>query len=164
MLSAESASGQFPQEAVRIMDRIISVVERDPHYRQTIDATHPDAEPTLRDAICCALRRAAGLLNIPVPVTYTSPGYTSLRAARERPASPILNLSADPTIARRMSLVWGVHSIVTHEPHDVADVTANASRIALEEGFAKKGEAIAITAGTPFGVAGNTNFLKLAVV
>jgi pyruvate kinase len=163
MLSAESAAGQFPREAVRFIDRIISEVERDPHYRQTIDAAHPEAEPTLSDAICCGLRRAAGLLNIAVAVTYTSSGYTSLRAAGERPESPIFSLSADRTIARRMSLVWGVHSIVTHEPHDVADVTANASRIALEEGFAKKGEVIAITAGKPFGVAGNTNFLKLAV-
>ena len=161
MLSAESASGQFPLEAVRFMDRIISEVEKDEHYRQTIDAIHPDAEPTLPDAICCALRRAAGLLNIAVAVTYTSAGYTSLRAARERPASRILSLSANRTIARRMSLVWGVHSIVTH---DIADVTANASRIALDDGFAQKGDVIAITAGMPFGVAGNINLLKLAVV
>ena len=164
MLSAESASGQFPLEAVRFMDRIIAEVEQDSHYRQTIDAAHPDAEPTLPDAICCALRRAAGLLNIAVAVTYTSSGYTSLRAARERPASPILSLSANLTIARRMSLVWGVHSIITHELHDIADVTANASRIALDEGFAQKGDVIAITAGIPFGVAGNTNLLKLAIV
>jgi pyruvate kinase len=164
MLSAESASGQFPLEAVRFMDRIISEVEKDEHYQQTLDAVHPDAEPPLPDAICCGLRRAAGLLNIAVAVTYTSSGYTSLRAARERPASPILSLSANPTIARRMLLVWGVHSIVTHEPQDIADVTANASRIALDEGFAQKGDVIAITAGMPFGVAGNTNLLKLFVV
>jgi pyruvate kinase len=163
MLSAESASGQFPLEPVRFMDRIISEVEKDEHCRQTIDAVHPDAEPTLPDAICCALRRAAGLLNITVAVTYTSCGYTSLWAARERPASPILSLSANRTIARRMSLVWGV-SIVTHEPHDIADVEANAGRIALDEGFAQKGDVIAITAGMPFGVAGNTNLLKLSVV
>jgi pyruvate kinase len=164
MLSAESASGQFPLEAVRFMDRIIAEVEQDSHYRQTIDAAHPDAEPTLPDAICCALRRAAGRLNIAVAVTDTSSGYTSLRAARERPASPILSLSDNLTIARRMSLIWGVHSIITHELHDIADVTANASRIALDEGFAQKGDVIATTAGIPFGVAGNTNLLKLAIV
>jgi pyruvate kinase len=118
----------------------------------------------LPEAICCALRHAAGLLNIAVAVTYTSSGYPSLRPARERPASPILSLSANRPIARRMSLVWGVHSIVTHEPHDIADVTANANRIALDEGFAEQGDVIAITAGMPFGVAGNTNLLKLSVV
>jgi pyruvate kinase len=164
MFSAESASGQFPLEAVRFMDRIISEVEKDVRYRQTIDAAHPDAEPTLSDAICCASRRAAGLLNIAVAVTYTSSGYTSLRAARERLASPILSLSANRTIARRMPSVCSVHSIITHEPHDIADVTANASLIALDEGFAKKGDVIAVTAGMPFGVPGNTNLLKLAVV
>ena len=164
MLSAESASGQFPLEAVRFMDRIIAEVEQDPHYRQTIDAAHPDAEPTLSDAICCALRRAGSLLKIAVAVTYTSSGHTSLRAARERPASPILSLSPSRTVARRMSLVWGVHSIITHELHDLADVAANAGRIALDEGFAKRGEVIAITAGIPFGVTGNTNLMQLAIL
>jgi pyruvate kinase len=162
MLSAESASGQFPLEAVRFMDRIIASVEQDSHYRQTIDAAHPDAEPTLSDAICCALRGAAGLLNVAVAVTYISSGYTSLHAARERPASPILSLSANRTIARRMSLVWGVHSIITHELRDITDVTANASRIALDEGFAQKGDVTAIPADIRRGR--KYQPLKLAIV
>jgi pyruvate kinase len=162
MFSAESASGQFPLEAVRFMDRIIASVEQDSHYRQTIDAAHPDAEPTLSDAICCALRGAAGLLNVAVAVTYISSGYTSLHAARERPASPILSLSANRTIARRMSLVWGVHSIITHELRDITDVTANASRIALDEGFAQKGDVTAIPADIRRGR--KYQPLKLAIV
>jgi pyruvate kinase len=164
MLSAESASGQFPVEAVRMMDHIILEVEQDPYYRLAIDAAHPDAEPTLPDAICCALRRAAGLLGISAAITYTSSGYTSLRAARERPSAPIISLSADPAIARRMALVWGVHSMLTGEFDDIDEVTASACRVAREEGFAKSGEVIAITAGMPFGVAGNTNLLKLATI
>ena len=164
MLSAESASGQFPVEAVRMMDRIIQEVEQDPYYRVAIDAAHPDAEPTLPDAICCALRRAAGLLGISAAVTYTSGGYTSLRAARERPSAPIISMSADPAVARRMALVWGVHSMLTQEFDDIDEVTANACRVARDQEFAKKGEVIAITAGMPFGVAGNTNLLKLATI
>jgi pyruvate kinase len=164
MLSAESASGQFPVEAVRIMDRIIHEVEQDPHYRLAIDAAHPDAEPTVSDAICYALRAAAGLLGISAAVTYTSSGYTSLRAARERPSAPIISLSADPAIARRMALVWGVHSMLTGELNDIDEVTEHARRAARDEGFAKAGEIIAITAGMPFGVAGNTNLLKLAAI
>ena len=164
MLSAESASGQFPVEAVRIMDRIIQEVEQDPYYRLAIDAAHPDAEPTLPDAICCALRRAAGLLHISAAVTYTSSGYTSLRAARERPTAPIISMSADPAVARRMALVWGVHSMLTGDFDNIDAVTANACRVAREEGFAKSGEVIAITAGMPFGIAGNTNLLKLAAI
>jgi pyruvate kinase len=164
MLSAESASGQFPLEAVQIMDRIIREVEQDPHYRLVVDAAHPAAEPTLPDAICCALRRVAGLLGISAAVTYTAGGSTSLRAARERPAAPILSMSADPGVARRMALVWGVHSVLIGELHDIGEVTEHACRAAREEGFFRAGDVIAITAGMPFGVAGNTNLLKLAMV
>ena len=164
MLSAESASGQFPLEAVQIMDRIILEVEQDPQYRIVIEAAHPDAEATLPDAICCALRRVAGLLGISAAVTYTTSGYTSLRAARERPNAPILSMSADLGVARRMALVWGVHSVLIGEMKDIDEVTDHACRTAREEGFAKPGEVIAITAGMPFGVARNTNLLKLAVV
>ena len=120
--------------------------------------------PTLSDAICCALRRVAGLLSISAAVTYTSSGYTSLRAARERPAAPIISLSAEPTIARRMALVWRVYSMLTGVLHDIDEVTASACQVAREEGFAKAGEVIAITAGMPFGVAGNTNLLRVAAI
>ncbi len=164
MLSAESAAGQFPAESVRIMSRIIQEVEEDPQYRVTIDAAHPAPVATLPDAICCALRRAAGLLGISAAVTYTTSGYTSLRAARERPAAPIISMSADRATARRMALVWGVHSMLTGTLDDIEEVTSSACRIAREEGFAKPGEIIAITAGVPFGVSGNTNLLRLAAI
>lgn len=164
MLSAESAAGQYPVEAVRMMDRIVREVEQDPYYRVAIDAAHPEPEPNLSDAICCALRRAAGLLGIAAAVTYTSSGHTSLRAARERPAAPILSMGADPAIARRMALVWGVHSVLIGELKDIDEVTSSACRAVREEGFANPGNVIAITAGMPFGIAGNTNLLKLATV
>jgi pyruvate kinase len=164
MLSAESASGQFPVEAVQMMDRIIREVEGDPHYQVAVDAAHPEPEPNLSDAICCALRRAVGLLGVKAAVTYTSSGHTSLRAARERPAAPILSMSADPATARRMALVWGVHSVLTGRLEDIGEVTASACRAVQEEGFAKSGDIIAITAGMPFGVTGNTNLLRLASV
>ncbi len=96
MLSAESAAGQFPVEAVGMMDRIIREVEQDPYSRLVIDAAHPEPAPTLADAICCALRRVAGLLNIAAAVTYTSSGSTSLRAARERPAAPNPQHESEP--------------------------------------------------------------------
>ncbi len=164
MLSAESASGQFPVEAVRMMDRIVREVEQDPSYQLGIDAAHPEPEPNLSDAICCALRRAAGLLHVAAAVTYTSSGHTSLRAARERPAAPILSMGPDPATARRMALVWGVHSVLTGHLKDIDEVTSSACRAVREEGFAKPGDVIAITAGMPFGIAGNTNLLKLAAV
>jgi pyruvate kinase len=164
MLSAESASGHHPVEAVQMMDCIIREVEEDPDYQAAIDAAHPSAQPTMPDAICCALRRTTGLLPVAAAVTYTTSGYTSLRAARERPAAPILSLSADPVVARRMALVWGVHSVLIDNPADIEEITAQARRAARAEDFAKPGDIIAITAGTPFGISGNTNLLKLAVV
>lgn len=164
MLSAESASGQYPVEAVRMMDRIIREVEDDPQYQVAIDAAHPSPEPNLSDAICCAMRRAAGLMRVSAAVTYTSSGHTSLRAARERPAAPILSMGADPATARRMALVWGVHSVLTGQLDDLDEIMAAACRTARHEGFAGPGDVIAITAGVPFGVSGSTNLLKLAIV
>src|SRR5215211_1380408 len=86
MLSAESASGQYPVEAVTMMDRIITEAERDhAYYRRMTDAAHPDPKPTIADAICAGLRQATALLPVAVTITYTLRGATSLRASRERP-------------------------------------------------------------------------------
>ena len=97
-------------------------------------------------------------------MTYTSSGSTSLRAARERPAAPILSMSANPEVARRMALVWGVHSVLIGEVNSIEQVVERARMAARDEGFAAQGDIIAITAGTPFNVSGTTNLLKLAVV
>ncbi|MGH7158958.1 MAG: pyruvate kinase [Acetobacteraceae bacterium] len=164
MLSAESASGQYPVESVGMMDRIIREVERDPQYRLLIDAAHPNPEPNLPDAICCALRNAAGLPKVSAAVTYTTSGYTSLRAARERPAAPIISMSPNASVARRLALVWGVHSLRIDLLDTLDAVTARACQAARAEGFADRGDVIAITAGTPFGAAGTANLLKLATV
>ena len=93
MLSAESAAGRYPVEAVRIMSEIIAEVEQDPHYRTATDAAHPEPEATVSDVICDALRRSAAILPVAALVTYTAAGRTALRAARERPAAPILSLT-----------------------------------------------------------------------
>src|SRR5208337_1864343 len=128
-LSAESAAGQFPVEAVEMMDRIREV-EQDPYSRLVIDAAHPESAPTLSDAICCALRRVTGVLKIAAAVTYTSSGYTSLRAARERPATPILSMSPNEAVARRMALVWGVHSVLTSKIGAIDEVIRHACQTA----------------------------------
>ena len=164
MLSAESASGQYPVEAVTMMDRIITEVERDPFYRRMIDAAHPEPGSTISDTICCALRRATGLLSIAAAVTYTSSGYTSLRTARERPAAPILSMAMSIETARRLTLVWGVHSVHVREIHDVNEMSDYACETAHKEGFAQKGDIIVIAAGMPFGRSGMTNLLKIANV
>ncbi|HET7261093.1 MAG TPA: pyruvate kinase [Casimicrobiaceae bacterium] len=162
MLSAESASGRYPVEAVRMMDRIIEQVESDPQYREMIDASHTPAEATVSDAIFCATHRVAELLHVAVTVTYTSSGHSSLRAARERPTSPILSLTPNVRTARRLALVWGVHSVETADVKDVDGMVDTACRRAVDEGFASSGDTIVIAAGMPFGVAGTTNLLRIA--
>ena len=137
MLSAESAAGQFPVEAVAMMDRIIKEVERDPFYRQMIDAAHPEPGATFADAICCALRRATNLLPVAAAVTYTRSGYTSLRTARERPAAPILSMAMSIETARRLTAVWGVHSVHVREIQDANEMGDYASETARKEGFAQ---------------------------
>ena len=121
-------------------------------------------QATTADAICDALRDITHTLPIAATVTYTNSGYSSLRAARERPVSPILGLTPHMSTARRLSLVWGVHSVQGKDAEDVQDMVLNACRVALQEGFASVGERLAIVAGMPFGVSGTTNMIRIARV
>ena len=167
MLSAESASGRYPVDAVAMMNRIIEQVEADPLYRQLVDASHTASVPgrvDVAEAVCCAMRRAVTLLQAAAIVCYTSSGHTSLRAARERPEAPVLSLTPHLATARRLALVWGVHSVHIDDVADVRQMTAIAIAIARRERFADTGQTIVAIAGMPFGEAGTTNLLRIATV
>jgi len=164
MLSAESASGKYPLEAVQMMNRIITEVESDPYHRQLLDSTQTIAQPTSGDAICAAMDTIAEVLPIAVIVTYTSSGSTSLRAARERPKPPILSMTPNLATARRLALVWGVHCVQTPDVAAVSEMVEHAVRCAVTEGYAKPGESILISAGMPFGTPGATNLIRIATV
>ena len=163
MLSAESASGRYPREAVAVMDAIVRAAESDPHCRTVVEASGFAPQPTVGDAICAALQQSAELLNAAAIVTFTRSGFTSLRASRERPHASIVSVTPDLATARRLALAWGVHSV--HVPHDVDDVPGMvqaARTLARAEGFAQTGDTIVIAAGMPFGKAGTTNLLHIA--
>jgi pyruvate kinase len=162
MLSAETASGDYPLEAVSIMDRILARVERDPTYRQIVDASRHEPEPTSADAISAAARQVAHTLSAAAIVTYTTSGSTTLRAARERPDVPILCLTPKLATARRMPLVWGVHAVHGEDAHNFADMVQRAQRVSLREGIAREGDRLVVTAGVPFGTPGATNILRIA--
>ncbi|MGB7989319.1 MAG: pyruvate kinase [Candidatus Methylophosphatis roskildensis] len=164
MLSAESASGQYPVEAVTIMDRIIGEVEHDPAWRSGLEASHTPAERNTPDAICCGLRRVAGLLNPAATVAFTTSGFSCLRASRERPVAPIIALTPQLAIARRLALVWGVHPVASPAVNDVAEMVDHASAAALEDGIARRGDTVVVIAGLPFGERGNTNLLHVAQI
>ncbi len=166
MLSAESASGKFPIEAVTMMNRIIEQVEADPQYRQLIDASHTSARPggDVAEAVCCAMRRAVTLLHASAIVCYTSSGHSSLRAARERPECPVLSLTPDLAVARRLALAWGVHSVHVPDVKDVNEMVEQACEVARRERFADSGQTIVAIAGMPFGTPGTTNLMRIATV
>lgn len=166
MLSAESAAGKYPIESVTIMNRIIEGTENDSLYRQLIEASHAAAETGTQDvtqAICCAMRRASALLKSKAIVCFTSSGNTSLRAARERPESPILSLSPHINVSRKLALVWGVHSVYVENPQDLRQLAPMATEVAKLQGFVESGNPVVILAGVPFGEAGTTNMIRIAI-
>jgi pyruvate kinase len=164
MLSAESASGQYPVEAVSTMASIASTVEQDPYYSNIIYAQRPSPEATGADAISLAARQIAETLKLSAIVTYTSSGTTGLRASRERPQVPIIALSPVVQTARRLSVCWGLHCVVAEEPSDLDDMVNKACRIVANEGFGKPGDRIIISAGVPLGTPGATNMLRMAYI
>jgi pyruvate kinase len=164
MLSAETAAGDFPVEAVRMMNRIVERTEQDPLFRRITEASRLEPEPTAADAISAAACQVAETLSVKAIVTYTTSGSTTLRAARERPDVPVICLTPNRDTARRLSVVWGVHSIHTSDARDFLDMVEKASRHAIKDGFAAKGDRIVITAGFPFGTPGSTNILRIARV
>jgi len=161
MLSAETASGDYPLEAVSMMSKIIRQVENGPDYQAQLDVSRPQPEATASDAISCAIRRISGILPVAVLVNYTESGSSSLRASRERPKAPILSLTPNLNTARRLTVAWGVYSVVNARLHQVDEVCLNALEIALSQNMAKKGDTVVITAGVPFGQPGSTNTLRI---
>ncbi len=162
MLSAESAAGQYPREAVNMMDRIIARVERDEDWRAGLDARRPAPEHSSADAIAAAACQVAHTIGAVAIVALTASGSTALRVARERPGCPVIGLTISVEVARRLALVWGVHATVTSEVHSMTEAVARAVKIAQAEGFAKRGEEIVVVAGVPFGQPGTTNALRVA--
>ncbi|MBS7664453.1 pyruvate kinase [Pseudomonas lalucatii] len=161
MLSAETASGDYPLEAVSMMSKIICQVENGPDFQSQLDVNRPQAEATSADAISCAIRRISAILPVSVLVNYTESGASSLRASRERPKAPILSLTPNLHTARRLTVAWGIYSVVSADLHEVDDIATTALSAAQEQALAKPGDTVVITAGVPFGKPGTTNSLRI---
>ena len=164
MLSGETAAGQYPYEAVNMMDRIVARVEQDPGWREMIEASRADPERATADAIAAAARQVCHTIGAQAVVAFTASGSTALRIARERPDAPIIGLTPHVATAQRLAVVWGVHAVVSADAHSMGDATARAVRVAQTEGFAKPGTEIVVAAGVPFGHSGTTNSLRVATV
>ena len=161
MLSAESATGQYPCEAVQMMDRIATSVERDPSYQARVHFTQTRLEPTTADALAGSARQIVQTVSATAMVCYTSSGATARRIARERPAVPLLAMSPSQHTARRMGLLWGVHAVHSRDVGSFEEMVEKGKRMALRHKIASGGDRIVLMAGIPFGTAGSTNVLHV---
>ena len=161
MLSAESATGQYPCEAVQMMDRIATSAEQDPIYPARIHFTETHLEPTTADAIAGSARQIVATVSARAMVCYTSSGSTARRMARERPPVPLLAMSPSLTTARRMGLYWGVHPVHSRDVSSFEEMVAKVKRMALRHRMAEGGDRLVLVAGVPFGTAGSTNVIHV---
>lgn len=164
MLSAESAAGSYPVEAVRVMDAVACATERDPGYRQSIEASRIPCRDTVAEATTAAAREIAETTALKAICCYTQSGYTAQLASREKPRVPIVALTPNIATARHLCLVWGL-TCVPVEPGSrfrdaVNDATSTSRRIGLADGDDK----IVVTAGVPLNETGSTNILRIAAV
>ncbi|VVD94624.1 pyruvate kinase [Pandoraea eparura] len=163
MLSAESASGEYPVEAVQMMSRIIRNTERDRLQRDTMGAIAATRHADATDAIGAAIRTAAEILPLSACVTYTLSGSSALRVAHERPNVPIVGMTPKIGTARRLAVVWGVHAVLGDDAKSVEDMVQHATEVVRAEGFEPESRPFAIVAGMPFGTPGSTNFLRFVL-
>lgn len=164
MLSAESATGSYPVEAVATMDKVARHVESDSNYADTIHFRKTTPDGTAADAISAAAASIADALKLKVIVCYTATGTTALRAARHRPSQPILVLTPIQETARRLSLAWGLHCVTTTDPQNESQMVQGAGVMVEREGYASSGERVIVSAGVPFGRPGTTNMLRIVTI
>ena len=164
MLSAESATGTYPREAVEMMDRIIRSTEAHKFYRSIVQAPKASEDATPPHAVAAAGAELAEAIAAPAIVAYTASGTTAGRIARKRPALPILALTPDIGVARRLRLMWGVHSVHSSDFPSVDEMVDHAIDVAWREEFVKPHDTIVVVSGTPAGAPGSTNNLRVVGV
>jgi len=162
MLSAESAAGSYPIEAVTTMDRVAAEVEQDPTYTQIIESSRSAIRGSVADGIVAAAREIAETADIKAICCFTQSGTTALLVARERPRVPIIALTPLANTARRLALSWGCNCVITETMDRFKSAVVSAAKAALDEGFANRDDQVVVTAGVPFNVTGSTNILRVA--
>ncbi len=164
MLSAESAAGDYPVEAVEMMDNVARTVESDEMYIKTLEASRAIRRETVSEAITAAAREVAEATDVKAICCFTHSGTTALLAARERPTVPIVALTPITRTARRLCLTWGLHCVQTPEVERFKLAVVQASRACRADNFADVDDKVIVTAGVPFNTPGSTNILRVAPV
>ncbi len=161
MLSAESAAGAWPEEAVTMMDRIAQSVEADPSYHARVHFTETRPDATTADALAEAAGSIARTVAVAATICFTLSGSTARRLARERPTVPLLVLTPRLVTARRLGLLWGAHAVRTRDVASFEEMVGKSKRMALRHGVGKAGDRLVLMAGVPFGTPGSTNVLHV---
>ncbi|MXP48176.1 pyruvate kinase [Altererythrobacter luteolus] len=164
MLSAETAAGEWPEEAVAIMDRISAQVENDEAYLDRVRFLDTPPDRTTADALSHACMTIADTVNIAAITVFTGSGSTARRVARERPSVPMLVLTPSQRTARRLALLWGAHAVATKDIGSFEEMIAKGKRMALRHGFGEAGSKLIALAGVPFGTPGSTNLLHIVTL
>ena len=162
MLSAESAAGSYPIEAVQTMDNVAREVEADPTYTEIIEASRRAVRTSVADGIVSAAREIAETTDIKAICCFSQSGTTALLVARERPRVPIIALTSHIRTSRRLCLSWGTNCVITGEVNRFKDAVIAAVRATLAQGMATKDDMVVVTAGVPFNTPGSTNILRVA--
>ncbi len=162
MLSAESAAGQYPVEAVTTMNNVAISVEKDPTFTEVMENSRNIQRNTVADGIVAAAREIAETANVKAICCFTSSGTTAALVARERPRVPIIAMTSLRGTARRLSLTWGTNCVMTGELERFKQAVVNAARAARAQGYAGTEDNIIVTAGVPFNMSGTTNILRVA--
>jgi pyruvate kinase len=164
MLSAESATGLYPREAVEMMSRIIQSTEQHKLYRSILDASQPGEEGTAPHAVAAVAADLAEAIHASAIVAFTSSGTTAARIARKRPKVAILAITPDQQVSRQLCLLWGAHSVLSKDIKTYEEMVGRATDTAVTEAFAKRADSIVVVAGIPFGEAGTTNNLRVVQI
>jgi pyruvate kinase len=164
MLSAETAAGNWPEEAVLMMDSIARQVERDELYRQRVRLLDTRPDPTVADALAHACLTIADTVAISAISVFTSTGQSARRVTRERPSVPVMVLTPSVTVARRVALLWGAHPVATRDIGSFDEMIGKAKRMALRHGFGGAESKLVVMAGVPFGISGATNLLHVVTL
>ncbi|HET8611219.1 MAG TPA: pyruvate kinase, partial [Sphingomonas sp.] len=161
MLSAESAAGDWPEEAVAMMDRIAQSVEADPAYKTRLHFTETRPDPTTADALAAAAAEIVETVSASTIICFTTSGSTARRIARERPMAPLLVLTPSLATSRRLGLLWGAHAVHTRDVASFEEMVAKSKRMALRARVAEAGDSVVLMAGVPFKTPGSTNVLHV---
>ena len=164
MLSGESAMGKYPVEAVDFMNRMIIESEKDQRYQDSMKKYHYNLDVSTESAISQGVKAIVNAMPIAAIACFTTSGGTAIRLCRERALTPVIAMTPEIRLARRLQLYWGIDADLITDIRRFKTVVVAAVDTVKQRGYGKTGEWVAVTMGVPFGTAGSTNTLRMAQI